>query len=36
MAEQPTLPAGGMSIYRRNPVHGPFVHVDTRGYRARW
>lgn len=36
MVDQPTLPAGGLSIYRRNPVHGPFVHVDTRGHRARW
>lgn len=27
---------GGLAVYRRNPVHGPFVHVDARGYPARW
>lgn len=27
---------GGIGIYRANAVHGPFVHVDTRGSRARW
>ncbi len=27
---------GGLATYRANPVHGPFVHVDSRGYRARW
>lgn len=27
---------GGLSLYRRNPSHGPFVHLDARGYRARW
>lgn len=27
---------GGLGIYRRNAAHGPFVHVDARGYRARW
>lgn len=27
---------GGLAAYRRNPVHGPFVHVDARGVRARW
>ena len=27
---------GGIGIYRANAVHGPFVHVDSRGYRARW
>lgn len=27
---------GGLAIYRRNAVRGPFVHVDTRGYPARW
>jgi len=36
MVEEPGLPVGGMSIYRRNPAHGPFVHIDTRGNRARW
>jgi hypothetical protein len=28
--------AGGMSVYRRNAAHGPFVHIDARGSRARW
>lgn len=32
----PDWPAGGIGIYRANAVHGPFVHVDARGYRARW
>jgi hypothetical protein len=27
---------GGGGIYRANRVHGPFAHVDVRGYRARW
>lgn len=27
---------GGMSVYRRNAAHGPFVHIDSRGHRARW
>jgi Peptidase M15 len=27
---------GGVGRYRRNSRHGGFVHVDTRGYRARW
>jgi hypothetical protein len=27
---------GGASAYRANDDHGPFVHVDTRGYPARW
>lgn len=35
-AEGSTLPAGGMSVYRRNAAHGPFVHIDARGTRARW
>jgi hypothetical protein len=29
-------PAGGIGIYRANAVRGPFVHIDARGYRARW
>ena len=28
--------AGGLAKYRANAVHGPFVHVDVRGHRARW
>lgn len=27
---------GGAGVYRANQAHGPFVHVDTRGYLARW
>jgi hypothetical protein len=27
---------GGAGVYRANTAHGPFVHVDTRGYVARW
>ena len=28
--------AGGLSVYGNTAAHGPFVHVDVRGYRARW
>jgi len=27
---------GGLGIYGRTATHGPFVHVDVRGTRARW
>ena len=27
---------GGLGRYRKTNEHGPFVHVDVRGYRARW
>jgi peptidase M15-like protein len=27
---------GGIGLYDATPAHGPFVHVDTRGRRARW
>jgi hypothetical protein len=27
---------GGLGWYKRNAAHGPFVHVDVRGFRARW
>lgn len=27
---------GGLGQYRANQAHGPFVHVDVRGSRARW
>jgi hypothetical protein len=27
---------GGVGVYRANAVHGPFVHIDARGHRARW
>jgi len=28
--------AGGLGVYRRNAAHGPFLHIDARGQRARW
>jgi hypothetical protein len=34
-AAHPEL-VGGLSAYRANSAHGPFVHVDARGHRARW
>jgi uncharacterized protein YcbK (DUF882 family) len=27
---------GGIGLYRATSAHGPFVHIDTRGKRARW
>jgi len=27
---------GGLGRYRRTANHGPFVHIDVRGFRARW
>ena len=27
---------GGAGVYTAGPGHGPFIHIDTRGYRARW
>jgi len=27
---------GGLGRYKKTPSHGPFVHVDVRGRRARW
>ena len=27
---------GGIGIYKACCGHGPFTHIDTRGYRARW
>ena len=27
---------GGVGVYRGTRAHGPFVHVDVRGWRARW
>jgi hypothetical protein len=27
---------GGLGLYRTTTNHGPFVHVDVRGFRARW
>jgi uncharacterized protein YcbK (DUF882 family) len=33
--EHPAL-LGGAGVYTAGPGHGPFIHIDTRGYRARW
>ncbi|MFL5562900.1 MAG: hypothetical protein ACJ79K_15620 [Gemmatimonadaceae bacterium] len=27
---------GGAGVYVANGGHGPFIHIDTRGFRARW
>ena len=27
---------GGVGVYRATSAHGPFAHVDVRGWRARW
>jgi uncharacterized protein YcbK (DUF882 family) len=27
---------GGAGVYTATSGHGPFIHIDTRGYRARW
>lgn len=35
-ADPTNWPNGGIGIYNANAVHGPFVHIDARGYRARW
>ena len=32
----PAFVPGGLSAYAANAAHGPFVHVDARGVRARW
>ena len=34
-AQHPSL-IGGIGVYTPGPGHGPFVHIDTRGFRARW
>jgi hypothetical protein len=34
-AEYPEL-TGGEGVYRANTQHGPFLHVDVRGWPARW
>ena len=33
--EHPAL-IGGCGVYTAGSGHGPFVHIDTRGFRARW
>lgn len=27
---------GGAGVYNANQAHGPYIHIDTRGYVARW
>ena len=27
---------GGAGVYPAESGHGPFIHIDSRGYRARW
>lgn len=27
---------GGLARYEKTAAHGPFVHVDVRGFHARW
>ena len=34
-AAHPEL-VGGAGVYTAAPGHGPFIHIDSRGYRARW
>ena len=34
-AKYPEL-VGGLGVYRATGSHGPFVHIDARGERARW
>ena len=34
-AAHPEL-VGGAGVYTAAPGHGPFIHIDTRGYPARW
>ena len=33
--QHPTM-VGGVGVYRATASHGPFAHVDVRGWRARW
>lgn len=36
LGSRPGWRPGGLAAYRANAAHGPFVHVDARGARARW
>lgn len=29
-------PPGGIGIYNATAYHGPFIHIDARGFQARW
>jgi uncharacterized protein YcbK (DUF882 family) len=33
--KNPSL-VGGVGVYVASSGHGPFTHIDVRGYRARW
>lgn len=35
-ADHRNWPKGGIGIYEANAAHGPFVHIDARGFPARW
>lgn len=35
-AQRADVKKGGIGSYRANAVHGPFVHIDGRGQKARW
>jgi hypothetical protein len=34
--EPETWMPGGLGAYGSTPAHGPFIHIDTRGFVARW
>ena len=36
IATLPNAELAGIGVYAATSAHGPFVHVDTRGHRARW
>ncbi len=36
LSKDPDWYPGGLSSYPANAAHGPFVHLDARGYTARW
>jgi len=37
LGRDPTMwKAGGLAVYQANAAHGPFIHIDARGYKARW
>jgi len=27
---------GGIAVYSANAAHGPFIHIDSRGYNVQW
>lgn len=36
LEQERLLPVGGMGMYGNTHTHGPFIHVDARGFVARW